>query len=151
MRKIILCILPTLLSSFAVQAQSSEETVKKTIEQLFKGMKTADSAMVSQTFAPDARMMTVVEQEGITSLQEGSVSRFLTAIGTPHDEMWDERILDYQIRIDGKMATAWTPYQFYLGATFSHCGVNAFQLYQSDDGWKIVQVTDTRRKEDCPE
>ena len=151
MRKITLCTLTTLITSFTVLAQSPEENVKKTIEQLFEGMRTADSTMVSQTFASGARMMTVVEENGSTRLQEGSVSRFLTAIGTPHDETWDERILDYHIQIDGKMATVWTPYRFYLGSTFSHCGVNAFQLYQSDEGWKIIQVTDTRRKEDCPD
>jgi hypothetical protein len=47
------------------------------------------------------------------------------------------------------MATAWTPYKFYLDKTFSHCGVNAFQLFKSENGWKIISILDTRRKEPC--
>ncbi|HFA51249.1 MAG TPA: hypothetical protein ENJ95_19730 [Bacteroidetes bacterium] len=31
----------------------------------------------------------------------------------------------------------------------SHCGVNAFHLFKSREGWKITQVTDTRRRNNC--
>ena len=31
----------------------------------------------------------------------------------------------------------------------SHCGINAFQLFKSSDGWKVIQITDTRNKEGC--
>ncbi|MBX2840799.1 MAG: hypothetical protein KTR26_03455 [Flammeovirgaceae bacterium] len=70
-------------------------------------------------------------------------------MGTPHDKIFDEKILSYDIKIDGHFATAWTEYKFYLGQEFSHCGVNAFHLFKSEEGWKITQITDTRRKEDC--
>lgn len=118
---------------------------------MFEGMREADSSAVSQVFDPEARMLTIVESEGKAQLREGSLARFLEAIGTPHEEIWDERISRYQIHVDGPMATAWTPYRFYRDSLFSHCGVNAFQLYQSEEGWKIIQVTDTRRPDHCPE
>ncbi|MEM6842438.1 MAG: nuclear transport factor 2 family protein [Bacteroidota bacterium] len=132
-------------------AQSEEDSVKNTIEKLFEGMRTADSSMVHSVFASEARLLTIVEQNDNISLREAPLSRFLQTVGTPHDKVWDEQILDYQIQVDGAMAVAWTPYRFYRGTTFSHCGVNAFQLYQSSEGWKIIQITDTRRTEDCPE
>jgi hypothetical protein len=69
--------------------------------------------------------------------------------GTPVDIKLDERILAYEIRIDGPMATAWTPYEFYVNGDFSHCGVNSFQLVKFVEGWKIVYIIDTRRKEPC--
>ncbi|TAK42505.1 MAG: hypothetical protein EPO28_07185 [Saprospiraceae bacterium] len=32
----------------------------------------------------------------------------------------------------------------------SHCGVNAIQLFKSaEGGWKIIHITDTRRREGC--
>ena len=71
--------------------------------------------------------------------------KFLNAIGTPHDKVWDERIWSYDVKIDGLMATAWTEYSFYLGDDFSHCGVNAFTLFKTVAGWKIVNVTDMTR------
>ena len=57
----------------------------------------------------------------------------------------------HRVHIDGHMATAWTPYAFYLGGDLSHCGVNAFQLFNGKDGWKIIRITDTRRREGCEE
>jgi hypothetical protein len=47
------------------------------------------------------------------------------------------------------MAAAWTPYRFYRNGEFSHCGVNSFQLVKMAEGWKIVYIIDTRRKEPC--
>ncbi|MBI5914693.1 MAG: nuclear transport factor 2 family protein [Bacteroidetes bacterium] len=31
----------------------------------------------------------------------------------------------------------------------SHCGVDAFQLFKGENGWKITQISDTRRRENC--
>jgi len=47
------------------------------------------------------------------------------------------------------MATVWAPYKFYYKGTFSHCGVDMFQLVRMKGGWKIVYLIDTRRKEPC--
>ena len=62
---------------------------------------------------------------------------------------YDEKIWSYDIRIDGLLATAWTDYTFYLGEKLLHCGVNAFQLFKSDEGWKVIHITDTRSREGC--
>jgi hypothetical protein len=43
----------------------------------------------------------------------------------------------------------WTPYELEVEGIFSHCGVNSFQLIRINEQWKITQITDTRRKEDC--
>jgi len=130
-------------------AQTAEDSVKSTIMQLFDGMRAGDSTMMSEVFASEARLHTVAEQDGKTSLREAPVSTFLQAVASPREDVWDERILDYQIHVNGKLATALTPYRFYRDTTFSHCGVNAFQLYLSNDGWKIIQITDTRRVAGC--
>ncbi|HYJ79808.1 MAG TPA: hypothetical protein VEW03_09420 [Longimicrobiaceae bacterium] len=80
-----------------------------------------------------------------------SVDAFVRAVGTPHTETWDERISGLEVRIDGPLATAWMNYTFYLDGRLSHCGVNAFQLARTPTGWKTIQITDTRRREGCPE
>ena len=59
-------------------------------------------------------------------------------------------IWDTKIQIDGNMAQAWAPYAFYVGKKFSHCGVDAFQLFKSTDGvWRIFHLADTRQKDGC--
>ncbi|HUH33176.1 MAG TPA: hypothetical protein VLZ28_04430, partial [Daejeonella sp.] len=59
------------------------------------------------------------------------------------------RITFDQVLIDDNLASVWTSYQFYIGDKFSHCGVNSFQLVKGKEGWKIVYLIDTRRKENC--
>jgi hypothetical protein len=44
----------------------------------------------------------------------------------------------------------WTPYAFYYDGNFSHCGVDSFQLARTAEGWKVVQIADTRRTQGCP-
>jgi hypothetical protein len=74
-----------------------------------------------------------------------SADGFVSAVGTPHDEVWDERVGEIRIRVDNGLATAWMDYTFYLGETRSHCGVNAIQLVLTEDGWKMLNIVDTRR------
>ena len=150
-RKIPLVVLFILaVTTLSAQQEGASDGVKKAIMQLFDGMRAGDSAMVSKVFMPDARMQTTfTNKEGVRTLREGSLERFLVSVGTPHEEVYDEKIWNYDIRVDDNLATAVTEYSFYLGDKLSHCGVNAFQLFYSPDGWKITHIADTRRKDNC--
>jgi hypothetical protein len=135
-------------------AQTSPKQEKKevqgTIDLLFDGMREGDSSKVSQAFHADARLMTIfVDKAGNPRLVEEEIQGFLNAVGTPHTEVWNEKLTSVKIQIDGNLAQAWTKYMFYVDENFSHCGVNAFQLAKDSNGWKIIQITDTRRKTDC--
>jgi hypothetical protein len=61
----------------------------------------------------------------------------------------DERITFDVVKVDGTLAIAWAPYNFYYKGKFSHCGVDSFQLVRFSDGWKIQYIIDTRRKQGC--
>ncbi|MDX2304916.1 MAG: nuclear transport factor 2 family protein [Microscillaceae bacterium] len=131
---------------------TSEREVITVIDQLFDAMRRGDSTALRKVFHSTARMQTTFldknSREPRLSTQ-ASPDKFIQAVGTPHDEVWNEVVLDYTILIDDQLATVWTPYEFYRGDTFSHCGVNAFHLFKSKEGWKITQITDTRRQEGC--
>lgn len=141
-----------LLVSILTMAQHLQNAaVMKPIDQLFMGMKLGDSALVHAAFTKKVSMATVAMKEGKPFIShESTLEGFLKAVGTPHAEVWNEVIWDTQIQIDGNMAQAWAPYAFYVGKKFSHCGVDAFQLYKGNDGeWKIFHLADTRQKEGC--
>lgn len=136
----------------SAQSASKQEkkAVQATIDLLFDGMRVGDSSKVRQAFHSDARLMTTfVDKDGNPRLVEEEIQGFLNAVGTPHKEVWNEKLTSVKIQIDGNLAQAWTKYEFYVDEDFSHCGVNAFQLIKDSDGWKIIQITDTRRKTDC--
>ena len=154
MKRIILPFLlcATLLHGHSIHSQSkSEKAVREVIDQLFDGMRLADSSIVSPLFHADVRMMTSYQNASReVVLKEGSLQAFLTAIGTPHPEVWNEKIWNTEVRIDDNLAQVWTDYAFYVDDRFSHCGVDAFQLARDANGvWRIVHLIDTRRKDPC--
>lgn len=151
MKKSIYLLLITLFFGGNLLAQKTEDAlVRVPIQQLFDGMKKSDSTLVRQSLMVSARLESIVKnKDGDVTVRSDSFEGFLKSIGkaTPGD--LDERLSAVDIRIDGEMATAWTPYKFYYKGNFSHCGVNAFQLIKTAAGWKILSIIDTRRKEGC--
>lgn len=143
-----LLVLLTLFLPTASHSQKAEKkAIRSVIDQLFEGMKKGDSSLVSSTFFPEATLSTTfVTAKGEVKLHRESLTTFLDAVGTPHQAVWDERIRSCEIRIDGNLATVWTKYTFYIDQEYAHEGVNAFQLVKTNGSWKILVITDTRRK-----
>ena len=131
-------------------AQDDEIAVKAVIVSLFDAMKTKNPEALGSLFHEKAIMSTVISGEKGAQIGSNTVQDFINRIATtPAETILDERILDYQIKVDGQMAAAWTPYEFYVNDNFSHCGVNSFQLVKTEAGWKIAYIIDTRRKVGC--
>ena len=134
----------------AQKAPAETAAVQQTITAFFDGMRRGDSTAVRRTLAPAAVFHGFGGQPGQPpTLAIESIGGFLKAVGTPHPAVWDERITFERVLIDAGLASVWTPYEFYLGSKFSHCGYNSFQLVKLADGWKIAHIIDTRRKEKC--
>lgn len=132
------------------QTGTEEEQAINVIKRLFDGMRAADTAMVRSVFHEQAQLQTTsIGPDGRPQFTTTDINRFIQSIGARRDVVLDERILSYDARIDQGLASVWTEYAFFVGPNFSHCGVNAFHLFKSAEGWKIVQITDTRRKEGC--
>ncbi|GAA4363446.1 hypothetical protein GCM10023185_32190 [Hymenobacter saemangeumensis] len=142
------------LGTAPAQAQSSNSenaAVREVITSFFDGMRQGDSAKVRRTLAPGVVFHVIKKDKasGQAALAIESHREFLKAVGTPHPEIWEERISFEQVLIDASLASVWTPYQFYVGPKFSHCGYNSFQLIKLAEGWKIAHIIDTRCKEGC--
>lgn len=152
-KTILITLALFIVANFSLSGQSTtEEEVLLPIHQLFDGMRAGDSSMVRMAFHPTARLQTTfTNQEGKPQIHTGDLEKFLVSIGSPRDQIYDEQIWSYDVKIEDNLATVWTPYTFYLGEQLSHCGVNAFQLANTEEGWKIIQITDTRKKEGCQE
>jgi hypothetical protein len=129
-----------------------EREVIDVVERLFDAMRAQDSAAARALFEPGTRLRSVSRRQGgVIAISEDSLGMFLRAIGTPRAQMLDERIANERVLIDEPFAVAWVDYTFYLGDQKSHCGVDAFQLVRRPAGWRIFALTDTRRRENCPD
>ncbi len=134
------------------EMSADEKEVLKVVVHLFDGMRAGDSSMVSSCFHHQIDMFTsYTNKAGEAVLKKDDVQKFINAVGTPHEEVWDEKIWDTEIRIDGNLAQVWTKYGFYLDDKFSHCGVDAIHLTRTKDGWKIFHLSDTRQRKGCDE
>ncbi len=144
---ILFCLSTLLLNG----QQEQEEEVKQTIMRFFEGFHAQDSLIMKSVMGPEPIIQTLGRnKEGIAKVRNDSFDRLVEAIvSIPDTVKFEERIKSYQISIDGPMANAWTPYEFWLNDTFSHCGVNSFQLFHDGSAWKIIYLIDTRRREDC--
>lgn len=151
MYKKILIYLIAAGCSQAATAQTAEDSVKAAVNQLFEGMKTANASLVQGAFADSAVLQTIVtrNREGKTVIRNEQVREFAEFVGKQKAGAADERIQFETIRIDGPLASVWTPYKFYFNGNFSHCGVNSFQLVRLNGQWKIQYLIDTRRKDNC--
>lgn len=130
-------------------AQETVEDVRAAIDRVFEGMREADRAKVAAVFAPGARFSSLGQgdEPGVVYRE---IDGWLDAIARSEGR-WDERLSDVRIEVDGAMASAWTPYRFYLDGALRHCGVNSIELLRTSDGWKITQLSDTRWTEGCEE
>ena len=150
MKRVI--IFSIFLITLHLNAQTTQENeVKATIDRFFEGFHKGDTLILKETLADNVLLQTAYRnQQGKDILNTDDVKKLINAIGTrPADQKWDERLLSYTIKVDGNMANAWTPYEFWFNGNFSHCGVNSFQLFNDGGKWKIIYLIDTRRRKGC--
>lgn len=147
-RSIALLVLCVAVAVKPASTQTPESDVLRTVNALFQAMQSADSAAVRALLHPEARLIAVSEQNGEVRARITAAEGFIRAIAAATEEL-NERIWDAAVRIDGALAMVWASYDFHRGAAFSHCGVDAFHLAHTHDGWKIIEVAYTVRTQPC--
>ncbi|WP_433830932.1 nuclear transport factor 2 family protein [Flavobacterium anhuiense] len=142
----IYIIISFLFLSISSNAQKQE--VQKCIESFFEGFHQRDSVKIKLVCSDKLILQSISESSTKgNKLSDETAKEFYKSIATiPSNLKFQERILSYNIQIDGTMAHVWTPYEFYINDKLSHTGVNAFTLFKEKDFWKIIYVIDTRRK-----
>jgi hypothetical protein len=146
MKKLLLfSLLFFTVTTFAQEQQQA--AVKSTIDLFFKSMHAKDTLGLKKVCSDKMILQSIAETAKGSSFSDESTKDFFNSIASiPNSFHIEERLLDYKIEIDGALAHAWTPYEFYINEKFSHKGVNSFTLYYENNAWKIISIIDTRRK-----
>ena len=132
------------------RAQTPDEVaVRHTAEAVLAAISSADSAALRVLFLPGAQVVSVRGEGDSTFTSWRTAEETVRGIGGSQAEFL-ERMWNPEIRVSGDIATVWTPYDFYVDREFSHCGIDAFQLARTRDGWKVVSVFYTVVRERCP-
>ena len=132
--------------SIGVFAQE-EKAIKQSISVFFEGLQSSDTLKIQSVCHKEMKLQSITEKNTVGGLSYQSNSDFYKSVGAiPKNLKIEERLLSYNIQIDGTMAIVWTPYEFYINEKLSHIGVNSFTLLLKNNIWKIVHIIDTRRK-----
>ena len=143
MKKLLVLVVLFMLQNIIAQ----EADVKKSINIFFEGLHTADTLKIKSVCNDTMMLQSISQGKMSNKLTTEKASEFYKSIAEiPAGMKIEERLLDYKIQIDGPMAHAWTPYEFYINGKLSHKGVNSFQLFNDNGVWKIIYIVDTRRK-----
>lgn len=149
LRHLVIVALAALGLPTVVRAQDERAAVIATVQKVFDAMRTRDTALLFQAFDSTARLVGV-SRRGTPAITLTSPAQFAGSITRAKaGDVWNERMYDPDVKIDGDLATVWTYYTFHLNDKFSHCGIDAAILRKVGGAWKITQLADTQRSQGC--
>lgn len=142
-------LLAAALGTVQLYAQTDNDGIKKSINTFFEGFGKGDTSLMATVMMPGMSLRTIIEsKEGNTKVHTDSRNDFMRTMAAPRKQKYKEEIVSWDIRTDGSYANAWCGYIFYLDTVNHHHGTDDFQLVKINDTWKILSITDTRRKDD---
>ena len=134
----------------AKPASADERAVEAVVRTLFDSMRAGDTIKARSVMAPNFRIVVLTQNPAAqTVTREVSGKQFLAQITSRPPQTLDERYWQSQAQVDGDLASFWCRYAFFLDGKFSHCGTDAFQLYRSPQGWRILNLAYNIQRTGC--
>ena len=128
----------------------AQREVFAVVQRLFDGMRAKDSTRMRATLHPEARLVTTGLRDSVPMVGLVSPTQWLGGIANAKAALLDERLRNPVVHVDAGLASVWAEYSFYIDDKLSHCGVDLFHLVRTAEGWKIIDLADTRHREGCP-
>jgi hypothetical protein len=133
----------------AVRApQSDRDAVVAAVQGFFDSMAARAPEAAKRFVLLEGRFVIVSTQDGKTTVRTRSFQDWVDGLATGKGKLL-ERMWNPEVRVHGALATVWTPYDFHIDGKFSHCGVDAFELVKTVDGWKITGAAYTVERTNC--
>lgn len=123
-------------ATLSVQA-SERDAVMNTVQAFFDTMTAGDVEGARKVLQPQGRFHAMRMKDGKPDVRAFSNEEYFADLQASKQKM-QERIWNPEVRINGLIATIVAPYDFWINGKFSHCGVDAFDLIKTEEGWKIA-------------
>ena len=133
-------VLTLVVSAGTVSAQSSateKDAVLKTVQAFFDTMSARDVDGARAILQPQGRFHAMRIRDGKPDVRAFSNEEYFADLQASKQKM-RERIWNPEVHVHGLVATMRAPYDFWIDGKLSHCGVDAFDLIKTEDGWKIA-------------
>jgi ketosteroid isomerase-like protein len=125
--------------------QSDQDEVVAVVNKLFAGMSSKNVDQIASTMTADAKLFSAQNDKISLPLAGADFARRIAANKSAIVErMWNPTVL-----VRGSIAMLWADYDVYVDSKFGHCGIDAFMLLKTADGWKISQIEYTSETQNC--
>jgi hypothetical protein len=121
----------------AAQPPSERDAVLQVVQTFFDTMTARDVEGARKILQPQGRFHAMQMRDGKPDVRAFANEEYFADLQASKTRM-QERIWNPEVRIHGAIATVWAPYDFWIDGKFSHCGVDAFDLIKTEDGWKLA-------------
>jgi hypothetical protein len=146
LKKISLSIIILLIPVISIGQEFEKEKIKSVVKTFFEGFHKKDSLLLSSVLEKSFHLNSTSFKENEGILRNINGSNFISAvISRPDSPSWKEKLFSYDIKIDGPLANVWVEYEFFIDNKLNHCGVNSIHLLKKKSGWKIFNITDSRK------
>ena len=143
------CALMVLASARAHAQDPDRARVLAAVQSFFDSMEKADAELAKKILMPEARFFSAAERDRKMTIRPSTGDAFVASFSNPNRGKALERMWDPEVRVQGSIAQVWTRYDFHNNGAFSHCGIDAFNLVKTDDGWKIASAMWTVERTGC--
>lgn len=126
--------------------------VMAAVHQLLDAWRQGDVAATDAVLHPQFRLTTMHFWTGkpeVSVESRASLLNDVRQLSKRKPGYWDDRLLDTEVRVDGRIAHVWAHYRFSVMGHGVHCGVESIQLYRDDSAWQIIEFSDTHIEGDC--
>jgi ketosteroid isomerase-like protein len=146
---IAVCVLAASLGTSApVAAQSEERAVLAAVQAFLDAMHASDAAASRAVMLPDGQYFAVRDDADGRFVRRVAHEAYFAMLEANRDVLL-ERIWEPTVLVHRTIAVVWTPYDIYRNGAFMHCGVDAFSLVRTDDGWRIASIVYTVEPVGC--
>ncbi len=129
-----------------IPTDTDREAVLAAVQSIFDALASGDGETLRRVLHPQVRMHSVERSaDGARTVSTSTLDELVARV-EGSDAVLTERMFDPEVRISGDLAMVWTPYDFYVGERFSHCGVDGLLLARNPETetWRVVSLSWTR-------
>jgi hypothetical protein len=125
------------VATFAQPSTTERDEVLKVVQAFFDTMTARDVEGARKVLQPQGRFHAMRIRDGKPETRAFSNEEYFSDLSASKTRM-QERIWNPEVRVSGTIATVWAPYDFWIDGKFSHCGIDAFDLIKTEEGWKLA-------------
>lgn len=134
-RQITAGLLFALWTSLALA--TDEEDVVAVADEALARITAEDNVGLAELMIEEAMVYIGLVEDGNYSIRTRT---YVDTRDRPFEVELVERGWDPTVLVSGTIAVVWYPYDIYVDGQWSHCGIDAFNLVRTNDGWRIATL-----------